>query len=127
MGKKVAMAPDESAYSTAAKWEITVPQVAGSSPALLKINYVGDVARIYSHGKLITDNFYNGTPWIIGLDPSVDGQPEELEVQILPLHEHSPIYLPKNASPTFPPSGLVADIQKVQVIAEHDAVMDLKP
>jgi hypothetical protein len=129
MGKEVAMAPEESAYDTAAKWTIDIPPGPAQSHVFVKINYVGDVARIYSHGKLITDNFYNGTPWIVGLTPTANSgdKPEQLQVEILPFHEHSPIYLPKGASPTFPPSGLVADIQKVEVLIEHDAVMDLKP
>ena len=127
MGKEVAMAPDESAYKTAAKWNINLPNVSNGSRVFLRITYQGDVARIYSQGKLITDNFYNGSPWLVGLDQISEDKQGTLEVEILPLHEHSPIYLPKSAVPTFPPSGQVAEIKQVQVITEHDAVMDLKP
>ncbi len=34
---------------------------------ILSIPYVGDVGRAYIDGRLISDNFCNGTPWEIGL------------------------------------------------------------
>ena len=34
---------------------------------ILRIDYIGDVGSAYIDGKLISDNFYNGTTWEIGL------------------------------------------------------------
>jgi beta-galactosidase len=127
MGQRIVLVPEDSAFDTAAEWTIVVPHVSGSSHVFLKIKYEGDIARIYSHGKLLTDNFYNGTPWIVGIDQDPSGDAEHLEIKVLPLHKNWPIYLPKSAAVSFPPSGQVAEIQQVQVVIEHEAVMQLKP
>lgn len=127
MGEPVVLAPDDSAFDTAAKWTIAVPHISGNSHVFLKIKYEGDIARIYSHGKFLTDNFYNGTPWIVGIDQDPSGEAEHLEIKILPLHKEWPIYLPKSAAIDFPPGGQVAKIEQVQVITEHETVMQLKP
>lgn len=37
------------------------------SDLILSIDYVGDTGAAFIRGKMITDNFYNGTPWKIGL------------------------------------------------------------
>ncbi len=58
-----------------------------ASGEFLRIAYEGDVARLYVDGKLLTDNFYNGTPWVIGLDRIPSQQWDKLELKILPLHE----------------------------------------
>ena len=34
---------------------------------ILRIAYQGDVARLYAGKRLITDDFYHGAPWEIGL------------------------------------------------------------
>lgn len=127
MGKEVVLAPEDSAFDEAAAWTIIVPHISGSSHVFLKIKYEGDIARIYSHGKLLTDNFYNGRPWVVGLDQDPTAREERLEIKILPLHNNWPIYLPKSARVQFPPTGQLAEIQQVQVITEHEAVMQLKP
>jgi beta-galactosidase len=130
MGKEVAEAPDESAFERAARWSIRVPPV--MSPAVknvfLRITYEGDVARVYMDGKLITDNFFKGTPWEIGLGSLMANQGDpELELRILPLREDAPIYLPAGTRPVFPTSGEVARLKDVQVVPEYEAVADLNP
>ena len=129
LGKEVAMAPEDSAFNTAASWKINVPRVEpGSlSNVFLQIAYEGDVARLYVDGKLLTDNFYNGTPWLIGLKSIPSQYWDRLELKILPLHDHSPIYLPASARPVFPPDGQVAKLKDVKIVPEYELVMDLKP
>lgn len=123
----VALVPDDAAFNTAAEWTIDVPPLEANSHAFLKITYEGDLARLYSHGKLITDNFYNGKPWLVGLDHLSSEKGEHFELKILPLSEHAPIYLPGGSSLAFPPSGQLAEIKKVEVVPEYEAVMELKP
>jgi hypothetical protein len=129
MGKEVAMAPDDSAFDTAASWTIAVPPVepGAVSGEFLRIAYEGDVARLYVDGKLLTDNFYNGAPWLIGLDRIPIQQWDKLELKLLPLREHAPIYLPENAWPAFPAGGAVARVKDVQVLPEYEVVLDAKP
>jgi hypothetical protein len=52
---------------------------------------------------------------------------DKLELKILPLREHAPIYLPEKAWPAFPPGGAVARLKDVQVLPEYEVVVDAKP
>jgi len=57
---------------------------------LLRIDYLGDIGQAYIDGKLVHDNFYNGTSWEIGLrqlEQKIDG--EELLILIVPIEKHS--------------------------------------
>ncbi|MGA2642624.1 MAG: hypothetical protein ABSG21_17175, partial [Spirochaetia bacterium] len=52
-----------------ADFEIEIPPDAfeGVNELLLSIEYEGDVGNAFIDGTLIADDFYNGTPWEIGL------------------------------------------------------------
>ena len=130
MGKEVAEAPAEAAFDRAARWSIRVPPV--DSPAVknvfLRVTYEGDVARVYSDGKLITDDFFKGTPWEIGLGALMAGAGDpELELRILPLRKDAPIYLTAGMRPVFPSSGEIVKLKDVQVVPEYEVVADLTP
>jgi hypothetical protein len=130
IGQEVAEAPDEAAFEGAARWVIRVPAVESEEVknVFLRITYEGDVARIYDRGKLVTDDFFKGTPWVIGLASIAarDADPE-LELRILPLRKDAPIYLPAGTRPSFPSTGEVAVLKDVQVIPEYEVVADLNP
>ena len=130
MGKEVAEAPDEAAFDGAARWVIRIPAVESSAikNVFLRITYEGDIARIYDRGRLVSDDFFKGTPWVIGLAPIVaqEGDPE-LELRILPLRKDAPIYLPPGTRPSFPSTGEVALLKDIQAIPEYEAVADLNP
>jgi len=125
MGKEVALAPENSDFDEAARWTINIsqstPQFAGT--IFVKIAYQGDVARLYTNGRLLTDNFYNGTPWFICLDRIPAEQRSKIELRILPLSSRSPFYLPKRAWPSFPPDGQLAEVTDIQALPEYEAVL----
>ena len=128
MGAKIALAPDDSDFETAATWAIHVPCVERAAAKIfLRITYEGDVARFYADGKLLTDNFYNGTPWLIGLDRVPCQQWDRLELKILPLRNQAPIYLPEGARPAPSPNGQVVKLNEVQAVPEYESTVDLKP
>jgi len=129
LGHEVALAPDESEFASAARWQIKVSRAEPKSTAslFLQINYVGDIARLYVDGRLLSDDFYNGAPWLIGMDRIPSQQWDKLELKILPLREHAPIYLPGSAWPAIPPGGQVARLQSIQVISEYALIMGLEP
>jgi len=124
LGPEVAMAPDESAFNAAARWSIRIPDVKSTAvdEVFLHITYAGDVARIYCGGRLITDDFYHGAPWEIGLRniPAADLR-QGLELKILPLRKDAPIYLAAGAWPAFSETGQVARLIRVQVIPQYRA------
>jgi beta-galactosidase len=129
MGKEIVLAPDNSAFQSAAKWSIQTPNVKSDtiSDIWLKITYEGDIARIYAGGKLLTDNFYNGQPWLVGLHRfprTLLGQP--LELRILPLQAQAPIYLASGARPTIPPGAQSAKLKNVELIATYRVTLDLR-
>ncbi len=130
VGKEVALAPVDSDFEKAARWSIRVPRVDSKSvnDLFLRITYQGDVARIYMGGKFVTDDFYHGTPWQIGLK-TVEGQniDPELELEILPLRQDAPIYLSAGARPAFQRNGAIAELKSVEVIPEYEVVMEPKP
>ena len=138
MGTEVVLAPDDSAFETAASWTIDasanqvstthVPCVdSAAGKMFLRITYEGDVARLYANGKLVTDNFYNGTPWLVGLDRIPCREWNQLELKILPLRNQAPIYLPKGARPASSANGQVVSLKEVQVVSQYETILDLKP
>lgn len=95
---KVAEEPTDEDFEQAAVYKITVPKNLASRQ-LMRINYRGDVARLYCNGELIADNFYNGRPMLYGLWRLPTGV-TELELRILPLQANMPIYFPREADTT---------------------------
>ena len=84
----------DSDFTNAAVWQITLPQKLDlRSNPLLRIHYVGDVARLTLNGRLIDDNFYAGRTFDLGLNRYA---PEiltgDLRLEILPLRKDAPIY-----------------------------------
>jgi len=128
MGAEVPLAPEDSTFETAASWAIRVPCGATAVDKMfLRVAYEGDVARVYADGKLLADNFYNGAPWVIGLDRVPCRERDRLELKILPLRNQAPIYLPEGARPAPSPNGQVVSLKEVQAVPEYEAIVDLKP
>ena len=125
--RDVVLIPDDSAFDTAATWRIRVPKSEGPSGTFLRISYQGDIARLYADGKLVTDNFYNGAPWLIGLDRILPAAWDKLELRVLPLQEHAPIYLPEGARPEFPASGQAAVLKDMQLVRQYETVLAVQP
>ncbi|MFI5096479.1 MAG: beta-galactosidase [Candidatus Acidiferrales bacterium] len=128
MGQEVAEAPEAEAFKGAAEWSIQVPAI--TSPAVrnvfLRITYLGDIARVYADGKFITDDFYKGTPLQIALRQLSAAEADPvLKLQILPMRQDTPIYLPPSGHISFPPSGQVAELKEVEVVPEYQAVANI--
>lgn len=118
----VAQAPDTEEFHNAARWSITVPQKAldGLNDLYLQLKYKGDVARLYSGSQLLTDDFYNGLPWVIGLRRFVDQEkPNTFELSILPLRKDSPFYLELSNQLEFPANGQTSGVDDVTLIPEY--------
>ena len=126
IGQQVALVPDESAFQAAARWSIRIPKIESPSvdETLLRISYVGDIARIYAGGALVTDEFFKGQPWEIGRRGRDAGT---LELVILPLRDGAPIYISKEARPAIPAGGQVAKVTEVRVLPVYKAVAELRP
>jgi len=122
------MAPDDADFLRAGAWRLTVPPdaLSGVNDVFLDIRYIGDVGRLYGGSRLLDDNFFNGTPWEVGLkEIAAEGPPGFLRLEILPLRKDAPIYLPKRSRPDFGGNTQLAEVFSVQAYPEYE--FTLKP
>ena len=92
---KVAEAPRDEHFESAAVYTIALPECVRDG-RLLRIDYRGDVARLYCNGQLIADNFYNGRPMLYGLW-RLPADCQQLELRIIPQQKDMPVYFPREA------------------------------
>lgn len=121
---EIALAPSDSAFDAAARYSLQLPPDALErlDDVILEISYVGDVARLYAGDALLNDNFFNGTPWRIGLGRYAEAVKRgQLELRILPLRSDAPIYIPAAYRPTF--TGQRAELLGVNVIPVYGATL----
>jgi hypothetical protein len=124
MGKiqqPVATAPLDSDFDKAAVWRVKIPEGVdlGADP-ILRLHYTGDVTRVMLNGQFITDDFYNGNTFDIGLRRHA---PEiltgDLRIAILPLRKDAPIYMAEKARPHFGSADSVAALQRIEIIPRY--------
>jgi len=126
--KRVAEAPAEAEFKDAGEWLISLPKdsLIGVNDVFLRIVYAGDIARMYSGKELITDDFYKGTTWEIGLDRlSPEQWAEGLRLEILPLRKDAPIYLPQSAWPQFASDGQISEVKSITAEPEYEISVQL--
>jgi hypothetical protein len=88
--------PSEEEIEAAPRWPVRLPKdaFAGVSDLFLNVEYQGDIARLSAAGHLLTDDFFTGTPWCIGLKrfrTQVESEP--LEIAIVPWRDRSKVIL----------------------------------
>lgn len=118
----VAEAPPPSPLPDAAKWSIVIPpgSMQGLSNLFLRIDYRGDLSRFYSDDKLLTDNFFNGEPWTIGLKRFLDARGGgAFTLDILPLRGDEPVYFEFPRKPGFRAQDQADSLKDLRVIPEY--------
>lgn len=118
ISRPVATEPDDADFDKAAIWQVKLPHdVDLEDNPILRLHYTGDVARIMLNGKFITDDFYNGKPFDIGLRRHA---PEilngDLRIAILPLRKDAPIYMADAAKPGFGTKESVVNLDRVEIV-----------
>jgi hypothetical protein len=121
ISQPVAAAPEDTDFSKAAIWRIKLPaNIDLKTDPLLRLHYVGDVARVTLNGKLLTDDFYNGNVFEVGLRHYA---PEiltgDLRVEILPLRKDAPIYLANEARPDFGGNGSIVSLNRIEIVPRY--------
>ena len=114
----IAIAPNDSDFTNAAVWKIKLPaNVDLKMNPLLRIRYVGDVARLTLNGKLIADNFYTGREFDLGLK-RYDAEifKGDLRLEILPLRKNAPIFIEPKNRPDFGKSDSLVELQSVDLV-----------
>ena len=91
-----ATVPTEEEIEAAPRWQVRLPTdaFAGVSDLFLKVEYQGDIARLSADGHLLTDEFYTGMPWCIGLKRfRRQAESGPLEIVIVPWRDRSKVIL----------------------------------
>lgn len=73
------------------KWSLNLPSELPKhvNDAYLTVNYTGDTAMAFIDGELVTDEFYKGIPWQIGLRKFLTGQPQEMVLYFRPMQKNA--------------------------------------
>ncbi|MET0322651.1 MAG: beta-galactosidase, partial [Duganella sp.] len=114
---RAAQEPGPETFGLAASWQVTVPpaQLAGLDDALLGIDFVGDIGRLYAGVDMLDDWYYSGYGWQVGLRRFHDRLAQPLTVSVLPLRADAPIYLDRQARPDFGGQTQLAQLRQVTV------------
>ncbi|HZW40880.1 MAG TPA: beta-galactosidase [Agromyces sp.] len=92
-----ASAPDAAAITRhGSAWSIPLPESAGGR-RVLSIEWAGDVAVLEVDGRVVLDRFWDGTPWLVGVDALGLAPDAELTLRIVPLHPEADVRLPAEA------------------------------
>jgi hypothetical protein len=123
--RMVAAAPLEEDWARAGVWTLKLPKAAPSAKVFLRIGYEGDVARLMSGEKLLTDNFNDGRAWLVGLDrflPELkDGA---LKLAIYPLRKDAPIFFEPKLEPDVPGPQSVR-LDSVEMVEQYRVRMKM--
>jgi beta-galactosidase len=119
--------PGDADFASAAVWRIKIPaDVDMARNPILRIHYVGDVARFTLNGRLLVDDFYNGGSFDLGLRRyAPDIVSGELRIAILPLRrdavagKRQRIFVAESARPDFGNSDAVAAIDSARIIPSY--------
>ncbi len=120
--RPVAVVPDESAFKNAAGWRITLPAggLEGLNDVFLRIDYAGDIGRLYAGQDLLDDDFYHGATWEVGLKRFVPIPGEELTLDVLPLRKDAPIYFSPQARPDFGSAQQISEVRAITAVPEYE-------
>jgi beta-galactosidase len=117
----VAAAPTDADFAEAAVWRVRLPSnLELSGNPLVRLHYVGDVARVFIDGKFVVDDFYNGDAFEIGLRRyAAELTGREIVVEILPLRKDAPIgFSPPDARPDFGDRDAIAELERAELVSE---------
>ncbi|MET3116558.1 beta-galactosidase [Undibacterium sp. GrIS 1.8] len=120
---KAAMQPIPENFRYAATWQIAIPQeqLRDAGEAILELDFVGDIGRLFSGTKMLDDWYYNGQHWQYKIKPTDTA----LTLSVLPLLANAPIYLPKEHRPDFKGASQVANLRQLRVLPVYH--LDIQP
>ena len=119
--QKVAAMPEETDFAYSAELPLDIKDV-DAKDNFLKIEYKGDVARVYADGKLVEDNFWNGKPMLVRISDIVG---KHATLKILPLGKDYPIYLQKEQRQLLDkaPDGTLLSLDKISVVTRKTRIV----
>lgn len=124
--RPIALAPAEGELPQAARWYLQIPAGAtsGLSELFLDMGYTGDLARLYDKGHLLTDDFWTGSNWTVGLKRYLsDDRAHTLTLDVLPLRKDAPVYFELPAPAHFNANGQAAALESVHLTPQYELVL----
>jgi len=111
------VSPGQNGFESAAVWKVHLPaDLDMAANPILRIHYTGDVARLALNGRLVTDDFYNGSVFEIGLRRYASELASgDLRLEILPLQKDMPVYFEPRYRPEFNTDGTALRIDRVEI------------
>jgi beta-galactosidase len=125
------MKPAAGEFDGAAVWRIQIPKVPTNpsvSDVWLKIHYQGDIARLSNAGRLVDDNFWNGSSWTLGLKealPTWRTAASTLELKVLPLPKTYPMYLERADELRFDTPVGADSLREVELVPQYQLELRL--
>lgn len=117
----VAEQPSDADFDAAAVYRIELPAGLDLTQAMLRVNYVGDAARLYAGETLLTDNFYNGTSFDLALwRYAADIERNGLTLKVLPLQKAAPIYLARESWPDIRDGDAFQSVRSIELIRQAE-------
>ena len=115
---RAALQPDPETFGVSAAWQLALGPMpaSGIDEALLEIDFVGDVARLFDGTRMVDDWYYNGQRWQFGLRNLPAHAKGPLTLTVLPLRADAPVYLPKEHRPDFGGKPQAATLRSVKVV-----------
>lgn len=131
--KPVAEQPGDAGFADAAEWSLKLPaDLDLSVDPILRIRYVGDVARVSVDGRLLVDDFYNGLPLELRVrDHAPAILRGDLRIAVLPLQHAAVtgddplIYLSDDVQPDFGGAASCVNLKSVELIPRYR--VEIKP
>jgi beta-galactosidase len=98
-----ALQPVPEAFAQAASWrlELSGTSLQGLDDALLELDFVGDIGRLFAGTRLLDDWYFNGQRWQVGLKNIQALLKQPLSLSVLPLRADAPIYIDRAHRPDF--------------------------
>jgi hypothetical protein len=121
--------PPDAAFAKASVWGLRWSRqpMKGLSNILLRLDYTGDVGRLYSGSTLLDDNFFNGLPWEIGVgrfdQPSISTL---FTLKVLPMPKVAPIYLDPIARRLLDEQPATPQLLHATLIPEYESSLLLR-
>ncbi|NDG69949.1 MAG: hypothetical protein EBY32_01365 [Proteobacteria bacterium] len=111
------VSPRKNDFQSAAVWKVKLPaDLDMASNPILRIRYTGDVARLTLNGRLLNDDFYNGSTFEIGLRRYASELASgDLRLEILPLQKDMPVYFEPKHRPEFNTDGIALRIDHAEI------------
>jgi hypothetical protein len=122
----MAMQPVDADFAQAAVWSVKLPADLDPTRNLrLRVRYSGDVLRVYSGDKLLSDDFYAGRPLEIGLNRSgAAAYQSALTLKILPLRQDAPIYFTDPSNLKYGDNHTALALEGVDVIETREVRLE---